>query len=95
MTWGEFTTLLAGINDKTPLGTVVAIRSEKDQKVIKNFTPEQRRIRARWQQKQAKTMTKEEYDKAMAGFENMFKGLAQVQKAKKHLESANNPKNNK
>ena len=34
--------------DDTPLGRVVGIRSEKDKDIIKNFTPEQRRIRSEW-----------------------------------------------
>lgn len=34
--------------DDTPLGRVVGIRSEKDKDIIKNFTPEQRKIRSDW-----------------------------------------------
>lgn len=32
----------------TPLGNIVSIRSEKDPKVMKNFTKEQREIRNKW-----------------------------------------------
>lgn len=32
----------------TPLGNIVSIRSEKDPKVLKNFTKEQREIRNKW-----------------------------------------------
>lgn len=45
MSWDEFCTLLGGLGEDTPLGKVVAIRAEKDVKVIERFTPEQRRIR--------------------------------------------------
>ncbi|MDE6210075.1 MAG: bacteriophage Gp15 family protein [Lachnospiraceae bacterium] len=45
MSWSEFCSLLSGIMPDTPLGRVVAIRSEKDLKVIKNFTKEQKQIR--------------------------------------------------
>lgn len=45
MSWSEFCSLLSGIMPDTPLGRVVAIRSEKDPKVIKNFTKEQKQIR--------------------------------------------------
>ena len=45
MSWDEFCTLLSGLCEDTPLGKVVAIRSEKDIKVIENFNAEQRRIR--------------------------------------------------
>lgn len=82
MSFDEFKTLLAGLNGDTPLGAVVRIRSERDSKVLKNYTPEQRRIRAEWRSfragavlKQAKT-NREEYDMAMRGFADMFRGLA-------------------
>lgn len=45
MSWDEFCTLLSGLGGDTPLGKVVAIRSESDINVIEHFTPEQRRIR--------------------------------------------------
>ena len=45
MSWPEFCNLLAGLMPDTPLGQVVVIRAEKDAKVIKDFSPEQRRIR--------------------------------------------------
>ena len=53
ISWDEFCTLLAGLMPDTPLGHVVSIRSEKDQKVIKSFTPEQKRIYSDWMRKQA------------------------------------------
>jgi hypothetical protein len=53
MPWGEFSTLLAGIMPNTPLGQVVSIRSEEDKEMLKNFTPEQRRIRNEWRSRQA------------------------------------------
>ncbi|MBD9303585.1 MAG: hypothetical protein EGS63_02150 [Lachnospira sp.] len=48
MSWAEFCSLLSGIMPETPLGRVVSIRAEKDTKVIKNFTREQRKIRNDW-----------------------------------------------
>ncbi len=48
MSWSEFCSLLSGIMPETPLGRVVSIRSEKDSKVIKNFSKEQKRIRNEW-----------------------------------------------
>lgn len=41
MSWGEFSTLLAGIMPETPLGQIVSIRSEDDKETLKHFTPEQ------------------------------------------------------
>jgi hypothetical protein len=53
MPWDEFCTLVSGLMSDTPLGAVVAIRSEKDQKTIKAFTPDQRRIYREWRNRQA------------------------------------------
>lgn len=48
MLWPEFCNLLSGLMGDTPLGQVVVIRSEKDPKRLKEFTPEQRKIRNDW-----------------------------------------------
>lgn len=48
MSWSEFCSLLTGIMHDTPLGQIVNIRAEKDPKVIKSFTKEQKRIRQEW-----------------------------------------------
>lgn len=37
VSWDEFRSLLAGIAPETPLGRVVAIRSETDKNVIRHF----------------------------------------------------------
>ncbi len=49
MSWHEFCTLLSGLLPDTPLGKIVSIRAEKDPKVLKNFTKEQKKIRNDWQ----------------------------------------------
>lgn len=76
MSWSEFVTLLAGLNEKTPLGKVVSIRSETDENIIRNFTPEQRRIQREWRTRAAKSVSVKEYESAMEGFKQMFLGLA-------------------
>lgn len=48
ISYEEFISLLGGIMPDTPLGRVVAIRSEKDPKVLKQFTKEQKKIRNDW-----------------------------------------------
>lgn len=53
MHWSEFCTLIAGLMPDTPLGSIVTIRAEKDQKVIKGFTRDQRRIYSDWRKRQA------------------------------------------
>lgn len=53
MPWSEFCTLVAGLMHDTPLGSIVAIRAEKDPKTIKSFSAEQKRIYNAWRLKQA------------------------------------------
>lgn len=48
MSYSEFCSLLSGIMPDTPLGQIVSIRAEKDPKILKDFTKEQRRIRSEW-----------------------------------------------
>lgn len=83
MPWSEFLTLLSGLNGETPLGNVVRIRAEKDPKVLKQFTPEQKRIRAEWRRKQsaeiAKHFDRNEYDNAMKNLSAMFRTMAQME----------------
>lgn len=60
MKWQEFADLLSGLSPETPLGRMVAIRSESNPDVIKNFTPDQKRIRAEWAKKSASHVTEEQ-----------------------------------
>lgn len=73
MTWSEFTTLLAGIMPETPLGQIVSIRAENDREKLKHFTPEQKRIRSEWRNRQLKQVKFDpiEAAKAVAEFERM------------------------
>lgn len=54
----------------------MAIRSEKDPKIIKEMTEDQKRIRREWAKKQIGNYTKEEYERIMrdmsAGFIKAF-----------------------
>lgn len=56
MSWTEFCTLLSGLMPETPLGQIVSIRSEKDPKIIKGFTKEQKKIRNDWQKRKMQKM---------------------------------------
>ena len=76
MEWSEFCVLLGGLNEKTPLGRIISIRSENDPKMIKEFTLDQKKIRNEWKKKHAKQMSQDEYNQAMKGFENIFRHLA-------------------
>lgn len=51
----------------------MAIRAEQDQKVIEHFTPDQKRIYNAWRNRKAKSMPKEQYEKAMENLEQFLK----------------------
>lgn len=72
MPWDEFQDLLAGLGNDTPLGRIVAIRSESDPEILKQFSPEQHRIRNEWQRRLAKQKTPEQ---TMAALEGIKKAL--------------------
>ena len=82
MKWGEFSSLLSGINGDTALGNIVRIRSEKDPKVIKNFSKHEKEIRSKWVNKNAKEVSQENYKQAMENFKNMFKAMAKQNEKK-------------
>jgi acyl carrier protein phosphodiesterase len=62
LSWDEFITYLSGLDDKTPLGRIVAIRSEKDPKIIKNMSPEQKAIRSKWRNRQLQNYTPQDLE---------------------------------
>ena len=55
MSWREFSDLLSCLSADTALGRVVAIRSETDGEVLKNFTKGQKEIREEWLKPQKRT----------------------------------------
>jgi len=76
MSWGEFITLLSGLNSKTPLGQVIAIRSENDKEILKHFTKEQHRIRNEWRSRNFKklvTISKEEAERQIKEFQEIMR----------------------
>lgn len=77
MLWDEFTTLLAGLNGDTPLGYLVRIRSEKDPKVKKKFTKEEKKIYNEWRSRHSpkpKKMTREQVELGLRKLFGMKKG---------------------
>lgn len=76
MPWDEFCSYLSGIMPDTPLGNIVQIRSEENKDILKNFSPEQKRIRTEWRNKTAQSMDEKEAEAAIEMFKNIFKELA-------------------
>lgn len=73
--WPEFIVLLSGIMHDTPLGQVIAIRSEKDINRLREFTPEQRKIRNDWilYRNKKRRENPEEYRAYIKGFQEWCK----------------------
>jgi hypothetical protein len=76
MKWSEFAALLNGLDGKSPLGRVVSIRGEDDPDVLKQFTPQQRRIRSQWRTRRAKEMPQSEVDAFLESMKQALIGLA-------------------
>lgn len=75
VSWDEFRSLLAGLSPETPLGRMVAIRSELDDNVIEHFTADQKKIWNAWRNRKAENMTQTEYDQQMIELERMMAAL--------------------
>lgn len=78
MKWREFAAYMAGLDGKTPLGRIVSIRAEDDREILKQFTPEQRRIRSEWRLRRAKKMPEADMNRVIEQFKNMFISMAGV-----------------
>jgi hypothetical protein len=76
MKWREFSYYLGGLDHSTPLGTVVSIRAENDPQRLKDFTPEQRRIRNKWRSRMAKKKPQKDTDAAIAQIQAALASLA-------------------
>ena len=76
MKWDEFRAFLEGIAPDTPLGRIVAIRSETDDEVLKHFTPDQIRIRSEWQNRTALSRRPEETENFLETLKNAFIEMA-------------------
>ena len=75
MKWKEFRPLLIGIGPDTALGRIVSIRMEDDEEVLKNFTPEMKKIRSDWRNRMAKERSPEETQNFL---ESMKQALIQL-----------------
>ena len=78
MSWREFSYLLEGLSGETPLGRIVNVRAENDPEKLKDFTPEQRRIRSAYRSKIAKKKSGEEVENAIEQFKQAFIQLAKA-----------------
>ena len=76
ISWQDWQKLVSGLMDDTPLGRVVAVRSEEDRERIQQFSPWQQQIRAEWAAFRAnqmlETTTETDLRKQMAGLEKLL-----------------------
>lgn len=56
ISYAEFSKLLAGLMQETPLGHVVSIRMEKDPKILKSFGAYEKKVRTEWALFKSKNM---------------------------------------
>lgn len=76
MPWEEFCDLISGLLPDTPLGRIIQIRTENDEEVLKNFTPEMKKIRNDWQRKNAMKKSQKDVDDFIASMQEIFKNMA-------------------
>mgnify|MGYP000924664032 CR=1 FL=1 len=74
MPWLEFCNLVGGIMPDTPLGQIIAIRSETDKKVIRKYNKVQKQIYNEWKEKQRRefVIDEKEFEQQMKYLENIF-----------------------
>lgn len=74
--YSDWVELVGGLMDDTPLGRTVQIRIEKNDDIIREFSPSQRKIRKEWADflaDQSKSrMDEADYDAEMRRIENMI-----------------------
>lgn len=77
MSYSDWTSLVSGIMEDTPLGQIVLIRKEDDRERIKNFSPYERRVYNEWRDYRA-NKKREDTRSVMStinGFEEMFRNM--------------------
>jgi len=81
MSYPEFAYFIIGLSHETPLGRIIAVRAENDPKVIKEFTPQQRKIRNDYRTKMAKKKSKESVASTLEGLQKAFVAMAKDENA--------------
>lgn len=76
MSWREFSYLINGLSGETPLGRIIQIRSENSPDNLKNFTPEEKKIRNEYRRKMAKQKSQKEVASAIENFKQAFVRLS-------------------
>lgn len=72
MPWEEFSDLMCGLGEDTPLGRVVRIRTEDDPEALREMSPAQRRMRREWQRRRAENRGSDETRDFIATMQGAF-----------------------
>ena len=74
--YSDWAKMVGGLMDDTPLGRVVAIRSETDREIVQRMSPGQRRMRSEWMSfRAAQEHDPEENRENMKQLQAMIAGL--------------------
>lgn len=74
----EWTKLVSGLMDNTPLGRIVSIRGEKDFKIIAQMNAWQKGVRSQWQSFLASKAKEKPREQLMAQMNSLERMLAQA-----------------
>ena len=78
LSYPEWAKLVSGLMDDTPLGRVIAVRGETDQKIIAQMNSRQRKIRSEWQTFAASKAIKKPRTELMAQMKHLEEMLAKA-----------------
>lgn len=74
--YSDWSKMVSGLMDDTPLGRVVGVRCEIDKDIIKNYTPEQRAVRDEWSRFLASRVTTKEISEV-----DWYKQMAEIERS--------------
>lgn len=73
--YSDWAKMVGGLMDDTPLGRVIAIRSENDRDVLSRMSPDQQQIRADWFAFRASARTPADEKERQKQLQAMIAGL--------------------
>ena len=75
MHYADWSVLVSGLMQDTPLGQMVIIRRETDYKVIQKFTPEQKKIHSDWQKFVCRNTSEEQHRQQAVQLEKLLESM--------------------
>lgn len=75
MGWDEFSDLVSGLNEDTPLVRVAQVRTESDAERVRELSADQRRMRSEWQRRRAAARSNEDVAGFLSAMQRAFENL--------------------